>query len=90
MLYRSFYEDYHDRVSTYRKSFAYEKALRMRRVWVEPSFAEAKEWHGMRGFRPGKLEKVSIEALLIASGQDVKRLLDFGTARRVAQVAALR
>jgi hypothetical protein len=31
----------------------------------------------MRRFRPRKLEKVLIEALLIAAGQNVKRLLAF-------------
>ncbi len=42
---------------------------------------EAKDWHGMRRFRLRRLEKVSIEALLIASGQNVKRLLAFGGRR---------
>jgi hypothetical protein len=46
-----------------------QKALRKRKVWIEPLFAEAKDWHGMRKFRLRKLEKVNIEALLIASGQ---------------------
>jgi hypothetical protein len=61
-------------------------------VWVEPSFAEAKEWHGMRRFRLRRLEKVNIEALLVASGQNVKRLLAFGGHRpkKLAQAAALR
>jgi hypothetical protein len=38
------------------------------------------------------LEKVNSEALMIASGQNVKRLLAFGSRaqRRVAQVAAVR
>jgi hypothetical protein len=40
-----------------------------RRLWVEPLFAEAKDWHGMRKLRLRGLEKVNIEALLIASGQ---------------------
>jgi hypothetical protein len=69
MLYRPFEEDFCDRVRGYRGTFAYEKALRKRQVWVEPLFAEAKEWHGMRRFRLRRLEKVHIEALLIASGQ---------------------
>jgi hypothetical protein len=59
----------------------YEKALRKRKVWVEPLFAEAKDWHGMRRFRLRRLEKVNIEALSIASGQNAKRLLDFGSRR---------
>jgi transposase len=92
MLYRPFEEDFYDRVRAYRGTFAYEKALRKRSVWVEPLFAEAKEWHGMRRFRLRRLEKVNIEALLIASGQNVKRLLTFGGRRpkKLAQAAALR
>jgi hypothetical protein len=45
----------------------------------------------MRRFRLRRLEKVNIEALSIASGQNVKRLLDFGGRRpkKLAQVAAL-
>jgi hypothetical protein len=89
---RHFDEEYVDRVKGYRGTFIYEKALRKRRVWVEPLFAEAKDWHGMRRFRLRRLEKVNIEALLIASGQNVKRLLTFGERRpkKLAQAAALR
>jgi transposase len=84
-------ERYAERVRTYRVTAPYEKALRKRRVWVEPLFAEAKDWHGMRRFRLRRLEKVNIEALLIASGQNVKRLLEFGGRRpkKLAQAAAL-
>ena len=79
---RHFDEAYVDRVKSYRGTFfLYEKALRKRRVWVEPLFAEAKDWHGMRRFRLRRLEKANIEALLIASGQNVKRLLTFGGRR---------
>jgi Transposase DDE domain len=81
-----------DRVKSYRGTFAYEKALRKRRVWVEPLFGEAKEWHGLRRFRLRRLEKVNIEALLIACGQNIKRLVaarERGP-RKLAQAAALR
>ena len=46
----------------------------------------------MRKFRLRRLEKVNIEALLIASGQNVKRLLAYGGRRpkNLAQTAALR
>src|SRR3712207_1047101 len=46
----------------------------------------------MRRFRLRRLDKVNMEALLIASGQNVKRLLDFGGRRpkKLAQAAALR
>ncbi len=84
-------ERYAERVRAYRGTYPYEKALRKRKVWVEPLFAEAKDWHGMRKFRLRRLEKVNIEALLISSGQNVKRLLDFGEKRpkKPAQAAAL-
>jgi transposase len=92
VLYRAFDEDFYDRVRAYRGTFAYEKALRKRSVWVEPLFAEAKDWRGMRRFRLRRLEKVNIEALLIAAGQNMKRLLAFGGRRpkKLAQAAALR
>ena len=51
------------------------KASRKRQVWVEPLFAEAKEWHGLRRFRLRELMNVNIEGLLIAAGQNLKRLL---------------
>jgi hypothetical protein len=44
-------------------------------VWVEPLFAEAKQWHGLERFRLRGLPKVNTEALLIATGQNLKRLL---------------
>jgi hypothetical protein len=46
----------------------------------------------MRRFRLRRLEKVNIEALMIASGQNVKRVLTFGGRRpkKLAQAAALR
>jgi hypothetical protein len=89
---RYFDELYVDRVRSYRDTFPYEKALRKRRVWVKPLFAEAKDRHDMRRFRLRRLERVNAEALLIASGQNVKRLLTFGyrPPRRTAQTAALR
>ena len=89
---RSFEDEYLERPRTYRNTEPYRKALRKRAVWVEPLFGEAKDWHGLRGFRLRGLEKVNTEALLIASGQNLKRLLAFGYRgpRRPAQVVALR
>jgi hypothetical protein len=89
---RSLDEEYLDRVRAYRDTEAYRKALRKRAVWVEPLFGEAKEWHGLRRFMLRGLEKVNTEALLKAAGQNVKRLLAFGSRgpRKPAQVAALR
>ena len=36
---------------------------------------EAKDWHGLSRFRLRGLRKVNVEALLIATGQNLKRLL---------------
>ncbi len=74
-LCRSVDETYLDRVRAYHHTEAYKKALRKRQVWVEPLFAEAKDWHGMRRFRLRWLWRVNSEALLIAAGQNPKRLL---------------
>lgn len=68
-------ETFLDRVRGYHTTEAYAKAMRKRKVWVEPLFAEAKEWHGLRRFRLRGLQKVNIQAQLIASGQNLKRLL---------------
>lgn len=72
---RSLYVEYLDRVRSYHETAAYEKAMAKRKVWVEPLFGEAKDWHGLRRFRLRRLWKVNIEALLIATGQNLKRLL---------------
>jgi hypothetical protein len=84
-------EEYVDLVRAYRGTEPYEKALRKRAVWVEPLFGEAKEWHGMVRFRLRILEKVNIEALMVAAGQNTKRLVaSHGRGpKSVAQVAVL-
>jgi transposase len=74
-VHRSFYAAYLDRVRGYHGTEEYQKAMRKRRVWVEPLFGEAKQWHGMRQFRLRGLMKVNMEGLFIAAGQNVKRLL---------------
>ena len=80
---RSVAEEDLDRVRSYHDTESYRKALRKRRVWVEPLFAEAKPWHGLSRFRLRGLTKVNGEALLIAAGQNLKRLLSWhGWGRR--------
>jgi transposase len=64
-----------ERVRGYAKTEPYAKAMRKRALWLEPLFAEAKQWHGLRRFRLRTLERVNIEAHLIAAGQNLKRLL---------------
>ena len=68
-------EDTLDRVRAYASTEPYQKALRKRSVWVEPLFAEGKQWHGMRRFRLRLLWRVNSEAHMIAAGQNLKRLL---------------
>ena len=89
---RSLEEEYLERVRAYRRTEPYRKALRKRAVWVEPLFGEAKEWHGSRRFRLRGLEKVNSEALMIASGQNAKRLVTFGPRgpKKLATAVALR
>src|SRR5947207_7536414 len=79
-----------DQVRAYQSTEPYKKALRKRQVWVEPLFAEAKDWHGMRRFRLRRLWRVNSEALMIAAGQNLKRLLEKrGWARRPFPAASL-
>jgi hypothetical protein len=90
MVHRSFYADYLDRVRGYHETEAYKKARRKRQVWVEPLFAEAKAWHGLRRLRRRGLDNVNIEGLLIAAGQNLKRLLAAsGWGRRRAPCGSL-
>ena len=72
---RNFAEEYFERVRSYQTTEAYQKALRKRSVWVEPLFAEGKDWHGMRRCRLRELWRVNCEALMRAAGQNLKRLL---------------
>ena len=85
-------DEHIDLIRAYMETEPYLKAIRKRKVWIEPLFAEGKLWHGMRRFRTRTLEKTNAEALLIAAGQNVKRLLAFGGRwpKKPAQAAALR
>ena len=74
-IHRSFFADYVERVKGYQQTPAYQKAINKRKVWVEPLFGEGKQWHGMGRFRLRRLWRVNCEALMIASGQNLKRLL---------------
>jgi transposase len=90
IVHRSFYADYLEKVRGYHATEAYQKAMRKRQVWVEPLFAEAKVWHGLRRLRLRRLENVNIEGLLIAAGQNLKRLLAAtGWGRRHAPCGSL-
>lgn len=74
-VHRSFHASYLERVKGYQQTLAYQKALNKRKVWVEPLFAEAKDWHSMRRFRLRLLWRVNCEALIIAAGHNLQQLL---------------
>jgi transposase len=59
-LCRSVDEDTLERVRAYQQTEPYKKALRKRQVWVEPLFAEGKDWHGMRRFRLRRLWRSTV------------------------------
>jgi transposase len=75
IVHRSFYANYLERVRAYHATEAYQKAMRKRQVWVEPLFAEAKAWHGVRRLRLRGLLNANIQGLLIAAGQHLKCFL---------------
>ena len=85
-------DEYIDLLRVYMQTEPYQKAIRKRKVWIEPLFAEGKLWHRMRRFRMRALEKVNIEALMIATGQNLKRLLAYRGSgpKKLAQAASLR
>ena len=64
-----------ERVPGYYETEPDAKAMRKRKGWVEPLFAEAKAWHGVRRCRFRGLEKITIPAQLIATGQNLTRRL---------------
>ena len=83
MLSRHYDEEFRERVRVYQGTDAYHKARRKRSVWVEPLFAEAKDWHGLRRCRLRRLWRVNVQVLWTASGQNLKRLLArYGWGRR--------
>lgn len=87
---RPFQAEYLDRVRAYRQTALYQQAIRKRQVWVEPLFGEAKDWHNLRQFRLRGLEKVNIQGLLVAAGQNLKRwLAKMGWGRRHAPCGSL-
>jgi hypothetical protein len=90
IVHRSFYADYLEKVRGYHATEAYRKSMRKRQVWVEPLFAEAKDWHGLRRFRLRGLDNVNIEGMLVAAGQNLKRFLAAtGWGRRHAPCGSL-
>ena len=74
-IFRSFYWEYVERVKEYHQTPEYQKAMRKRGHWIEPLFGEAKDFHRLRRFRLRGLLKVNMEGVMVAAGQNLKRLL---------------
>jgi transposase len=74
-IFRSFFQEDLDRVKRYMETEVYQKAMRKRSLWTEPLFGEAKQFHQMRKFRLRGLIKVNIEGVMVAAGQNIKRLI---------------
>lgn len=72
---RSNHENYLQKVRGYHATEAYTRAMRKRKVWDEPLFAEAKAWHGLRWLRWRGLDNANIHGLMVAAGQNLKRFL---------------
>jgi len=75
VIQRPFDQAYVERVRRYHETAACRSAISKRKAWVEPLFAEAKTLHGLRRFRLRGIEKVNMEGLMTAAGQNIKRLL---------------
>jgi transposase len=82
-IFRSFHQEFIERVKGYHETNEYQKSMRKRGVWVEPLFGEAKQFHQLTRFRLRPLKKVNIEGLIVAAGQNIKRLLKYGLNRVV-------
>jgi len=89
-VHRSFFQAELDRAASYRGTDAYKKAMNKRKVWPEALFGEGKQWHGVDKFRLRRLQKVNIEGLMIAAGQNIKRLLSHTRCLKPLKPAASR
>ena len=90
IVHRSLYADYLEKVRGYHATEGYQTAMRQRQLWIEPLFAEAKTWHGLRRFCLRGLMNANIQGLLIAAGQNLKRFLAAsGWGRRQAPCGSL-
>ena len=71
----SIYKDEYDRLAVRIKSYSGKKMRRIRQITTEPLFAEAKQNHGLSKFMTRGLQKAKKNSILIASVQNLKRLI---------------
>jgi hypothetical protein len=74
-IFRSLHQEYIDKVKAYHEVKAHKKASPKRSVWINPLFCGAKDIHRSRRFHLRGLHKDNIEGMMIAAGQNLKRLI---------------
>jgi transposase len=73
----SIYKDEYNRLAVRIKSYGGIKMRRIRQITTEPLFAEAKQNHGLSKFMTRGIQKAKKNSILIASIQNLKRLMMF-------------
>lgn len=73
----SIYIDEYERLDLRIRSYNGKKKKRIRQITTEPLFAEAKGNHGLSKFMTRGIQKAKKNSLLIASVQNLKRLIEF-------------
>lgn len=74
-IHRSFYRPEYERLQDRMKQAAGKEAMRLRKITTEPLFAEAKGNHGLRKFMTRGIDKARKNSYVIATVQNIKRLL---------------
>jgi len=74
-VYRSPHQHEIDKVRARQETRAFISKMILRKWTIEGLFAEAKQFHGLRRARYRGLQKVSIQALMTAMAQNIKRII---------------
>ena len=72
---RSFYCSEYERLRQRMRQAVGKEAMRLRKITTEPLFAEAKGHHGLRKFMTRGIDKARKNSYVIATVQNIKRLL---------------
>lgn len=78
LVQHSIYIDEYERLDLRIRSYNGKKKRRIRQITTEPLFAEAKENHGLSKFMTRGIQKAKKNSILIATVQNLKRLINFG------------
>lgn len=74
-VYRSPHQQEIDKVRARQQTKAFISKMILRKWTIEGLFAEAEQFHGLRRARYRGLQKVSIQALMTAMAQNIKRII---------------